>query len=101
MHNERLSGIKYMPLFLLSVLNQSGQVLAGFLSRFCRGWSILSTCRHRKRAADFCAKIAAPVQILFYIDDCFLLAFVAVQEEVFKHRIGVCLNSGLVAADLT
>ena len=36
---------------------------------------------------------------LLYIDDCFLLAFVAVQGKVFKHRIGAYLNSGLVVAD--
>ena len=34
-----------------------------------------------------------------YVDDCFLLAFGAVQGEVFKHRIGAHLNPGFVVAD--
>lgn len=34
-----------------------------------------------------------------YVDDCFLLAFGAVQGEVFKHRIGAHFNPGLVVAD--
>ena len=36
-----------------------------------------------------------------YIDDCFLLAFGAVQGKVFKHRIGAHFNSCLVVADRT
>ena len=36
-----------------------------------------------------------------YVDDCFLLAFGAVQGEVFKHRIGSYLNPGLAVADWT
>ena len=34
-----------------------------------------------------------------YVDNCFLLAFGAVQGEVFKHRIGAHLNPGFVVAD--
>lgn len=34
-----------------------------------------------------------------YVDDCFLLAFGAVQGEVFKRRIGAHLNPGFVVAD--
>lgn len=34
-----------------------------------------------------------------YVDDCFLLAFGAVQREVFKRRIGAHLNPGFVVAD--
>ena len=38
--------------FLLAVLNLGGQFLAGFLSRFRHGWSLLSVRRHRKRTVD-------------------------------------------------
>ena len=48
-----------LPDFLLSALNLGGQLLAGFLSRFCHGWSLLSTHGQKKRAAVFCVKIAA------------------------------------------
>ena len=39
--------------FLLSVLNLGLQLLAGFLSWLCHGWSLLSARRHRKRTVDF------------------------------------------------
>ena len=41
-----------LPDFLLSVLNLGLQFLAGFLSRFRYGWSLLSVRRHRKRTVD-------------------------------------------------
>lgn len=34
-----------------------------------------------------------------YVDDCFLLAFGAVQGEVFKYRIEAHLNPGFAVAD--
>ena len=42
-----------LPDFLLAFLNLGGQFLAGFLSRFRHGWSLLSARRHGKRAVDF------------------------------------------------
>src|SRR5699024_11774035 len=42
-----------LPDFLLPVLNLGLQFLAFFFSRFRHGWSLLSTCRHRKRTVDF------------------------------------------------
>ena len=37
-----------LPDFLLAFLNLGGQFLAGFLSRFRHGWSLLSARRHKK-----------------------------------------------------
>ena len=39
-------------IFLLPVLNL-GSIPRVFFSRFRHGWSLLSTCRHRKRTVDF------------------------------------------------
>ena len=38
---------------------------------------------------------------LLYIDDCFLLAFGAVQGKVFKHRIASYLNPRFAVTDRT
>ena len=50
---QHLFPVLILPDFLLSVLNLGLQLLAGFLSRFRHGWSLLSACRHRKRTVDF------------------------------------------------
>ena len=53
---QHLFPIFKLPDFLLSVLNLGGQFLAGFLSRFRYGWSLLSAHGQKKRAAVFCRK---------------------------------------------
>ena len=54
---QHLFPVLILPDFLLAVLNLGGQFLAGFLSRFRHGWSLLSACRRRKRTVDFSAAL--------------------------------------------
>ena len=48
---QHLFPVFKLPDFLFPVLNLGGHFLAGFLSRFRHGWSLLSARRHGKRAA--------------------------------------------------
>ncbi len=50
---QHLFPVLKLPDFLLVFLNLGGHFLAGFLSWFRHGWSLLSARRHGKRAVDF------------------------------------------------